>query len=335
MDKFKKIDKEFLLTDSSVNSYGFRLHTAGYLMSEFEKNPIGYYMHDRANGVLVRWSDFRKEGDQVFAKPNINLAHPRGQRTVDEIENGFLNAASCGHFVVIEMDKSPKNPLPNQTGPDVTKWYNREASLVDIPGNYNALKNLFDKDGNEINLADFNLKKPTMKVITLTAEQIQKLNLSAEAPEAEVTAAFENLVSLAAKVPGLEQQLADANNAKSTAVKELQDFKKEANKKTIEDLLATAQKEGKITVAAGKTLAVDYEENPTGLKNLIDALPVYNSISEQINLTGGDAETLKNLSAKTYDELDKSGELPKLKALSIDAFKAKYKEAFGKEYTGE
>lgn len=335
MDKFKKIDKEFLLTDSSVNSYGFRLHTGGYLMSEFEKNPIGYYMHDRANGVLVRWSDFRKEGDKVFAKPSINLAHPRGQRTVDEIENGFLNAASCGHFVVLEMDKAPKKPLPNQTGPDVTKWYNREASLVDIPGNYNALINLFDEDGNEINLADLNLKKPKMKSITLTAEQIQKLNLSAEAADTDVAAAFENLVSQAAKVPGLEQQLSDANAAKTKAENDLSSFKAEANKAKIADLLATAQKAGKVTVAASEKLSKDYEGNPEGLKNLIDALPVYQSITDKITGQDGDDKKLAVLSAKSYSELDKAGELPVLKALSLEIFKNKFKDEFNKEYTGE
>jgi len=97
MSKFKKIDKEYKLTDSTVNSYGFRLLTSGYLMSEYQKNPIGYYMHkDRDNGVLVKWEDLRKEGDYVWGKPCINLSHERGQRTVDEIESGFLNARIPG-----------------------------------------------------------------------------------------------------------------------------------------------------------------------------------------------------------------------------------------------
>jgi hypothetical protein len=109
MDKFKKIDKDFLLTDSSLNSYSYRLLTSGYLMDEFKKNPIGYYLHadpdnteyTRKDGVLVKWEDIRKDGDNVYGKPCINLSHPRGQKTVDEIESGFLNAASMGHFVVI------------------------------------------------------------------------------------------------------------------------------------------------------------------------------------------------------------------------------------------
>ena len=72
-DKLKKIDKEFLLTDNSVNTYGFRLLTEGYQLNEYKKNPIGYNMHLRDAGVLVKWEDFRTEGDAVYAKPVINL----------------------------------------------------------------------------------------------------------------------------------------------------------------------------------------------------------------------------------------------------------------------
>jgi len=60
-DKFKKIDKEFCLTDDSVNVYGYRLLTSGLLMDEVKKNPIGFKMHNRDNGVVVRWEDFRTE----------------------------------------------------------------------------------------------------------------------------------------------------------------------------------------------------------------------------------------------------------------------------------
>lgn len=151
----QKIEKEFMLTDSSVNCYGMRFLTSGYMLNEFQRNPIGYFMHDRASGILVSWSDFRIENnDKVYAKPSINLSHPRGQRTVHEINNGFLNGASVGHVIVLEMDEEPALTLPFQTGANLTKWYNKECSLVDIPGNDNALK-LFNKDGVELNLSAF------------------------------------------------------------------------------------------------------------------------------------------------------------------------------------
>lgn len=340
-EKFKKIDKEFLLTDSTVNSYGFRLLTAGYDQAEFRKNPIGYYLHGdpklteytRKDGVLVRWSDFRNDGDKVYAKPNINLNHPRGERTVDEIEAGFLNAASLGHFVVLDMVADGPQVLPEQTGPTITKWYNREASLVDIPGNYNALA-LFDADGHEINLADFTQKfKTSMKTITLTAAQLTAIGLSADADATLVEATLNNLVAKAKQVDAINQQLAAANTAKETAETKLKDLQASTTKAKVEDLIAKGVEGKKLTVETGNKLKVDYATNPEGLKNLIDALPAYTGVTDMID-NGGSADELKALAAKSYSELDKSGELPRLKAISPETFKAKFKTQFGKDYTG-
>jgi len=97
MNNLEKIDKEFCITDDSVNVYKYRCLTSGLQLDEFKKNPIGFIMHKRDEGVLVRWEDFRIDGDKVYAKPVVNLSHPkRTTKRIDEIKSGFLNAASCG-----------------------------------------------------------------------------------------------------------------------------------------------------------------------------------------------------------------------------------------------
>jgi len=40
-EKFKKAGRQYVLSDSSVNEYGFRLLTSGYQIESFRKNPIG------------------------------------------------------------------------------------------------------------------------------------------------------------------------------------------------------------------------------------------------------------------------------------------------------
>ncbi len=193
MEKLKKVEREFMLTDSSVNSYGFRLLTSGYQIEEFKRNPIGYYMHDRNLGVIVKWDDLRVDNDAVLGKPVINLSHPRAQQTIDEIENGFLNAASVGHIIVIDYSDAPEMKVPGQKDVTVTKWYNQECSLVDVPGNMNALS-LFDKNENPLKLSDlksnstaFNSKKKQSQhpgnneqnedVINITPQLLFSLNL--------------------------------------------------------------------------------------------------------------------------------------------------------------
>jgi hypothetical protein len=332
-DKSKKIDKEFQLSDSSVNCYGFRLLTSGYLIDEYKSNPIGYYMHDRDSGVVVRWEDLKVDGDKVLGKPVINMSNPRGQQTVDEIENKFLNGASVGHIVVLEWSDDPKMKLPGQIGPTATKWFNRETSVVDVPGNFGSLA-LFDKDGNPINLADFKNQSQsiiTMKQIFLTAEQITKLNLKADPTQADVDTAIDNLRAEVAKVPDLQSKLTAAENAKKKAEDDLAALNKTVNEKRVNDLVAAALTDKKITKEAGEKLKVDYKNNADGLESLIAALPKYVSVNETLADKSKQNEAILKL---TWDELDKQGLLEDLKAKNIEVFKEKYKEQFKKDYAG-
>lgn len=321
MSKFKKIDREFLITDNTVNCYGFRLLTSGYQSEEYLKNPIGYYMHLRDKGVLVRWEDFRFDGDNVYAKPVINLSNERAQQTIDEIENKFLNGASVGHIVAIEWTDDPALKLPGQTGPTITKWFNRECSLCDIPGNFGALA-LYDKDDNLINLADFTKPNLDMKQIIFTGSMLAAMNLKAEADDATVAAAFNDLVAKAAKADQLAADLQAKND-------ELANLKDTTTKKEVESLTAKGVADGKITVEVAKELNVAYAKNPTSLKNLLDAMPVYQPISS--NLGGKEKKEAKDLSAKSFDELFESGELEDLKANNPELYKKKWKEEFGTE----
>ena len=56
----------FVVTDESLNTYGFRVLTAGIDTSQFEKNPVGYFMHNRntydpkGDEVICRWENLKK-----------------------------------------------------------------------------------------------------------------------------------------------------------------------------------------------------------------------------------------------------------------------------------
>lgn len=340
-DKFKKIDKEFLLSDSSLNVYSYRLLTSGYLLSEFAKNPIGYFMHGkteehpREQGVLVKWEDLTIKGDAVYGKPCINLNHPRGERTVDEIESGFLNAASFGQITVLEISDNPSDYLSGQDGITASKWFNRECSLVDIPGNYSALTELFDENNNPLKLEDLIAKTKfhTMEKIILNADQLKLMDLTAEAKTEQVTTALQDLVAKAQKVDQLTTDLAAANTERTTLKQEVANLKKEATEKQLNDLIAAGVTEGKITVEAGAKLKLGYAQNPTGLKDLLAAMPKYEGLTAKIEGNEKEAK-VKDLMAKDWDVLDKSGELPKLKDLHLEGFKEKYKTKFGSEYKG-
>ncbi|RQO37942.1 hypothetical protein DBR39_13725 [Chryseobacterium sp. KBW03] len=304
-EKFKKIDKEFCITDNSVNVYKYRCLSEGLQLDEVKKNPIGYYLHGteeypREQGVLVRWENFRVEGDRVFAKPCINLSHPRGQRTVDEVESGFLNAASVGKITVLDATSDKKLMLSGQEKPTVTKWFPREISLVDIPGNYNALANLYDKDNNELNLADFEefIIKKNMNNTTLDAAKIlTALNLK-DGDESDVVTAINNLVD---KANSSDKHKADKEKAET----ELKDLKVESVKKEVQDLIDKGKTDKKLTNEMAKALSTSFAENPKGLKDLIDATPAQVSVTENKDK----AEEQKKYEGKSWDDLYSSDKL--------------------------
>jgi hypothetical protein len=334
--KTKKIDREFLLSDSSVNVYGFRLLTKGYQVDEFKKNPIGYLMHDRKGGVIVKWDDVRIDGDFVYGKPVINMSHPLAERVVSEIENGFLNGASVGHIVVLTLSDDPKDMMPGQTGPTITRWYNREISLVDVPGNMNALA-LYDKEGNEIKLADFKIQNNNMKQIILSPEQMQKLNLKADSDAAAIDTAINDLAAKAARADDLVAQLNTANTEKQAAENKYQELAAATKNDKVTTILDQGLKDKKFTAEMKGVLEKQYAGKPDELKQLVDAMKPYESVVEKLNggETTSDDPQVKGLLAKDGKELWRSGELDKLKRLNLSGYKVKYKEAFGEDYVEE
>lgn len=309
-EKFKKIDKEFCITDNSVNVYKYRCLTDGLQLDEVKKNPIGYHMHNREKGVVVRWEDFRQDGDKVFAKPVINLSHPEGQSIADQVESGFLNAASVGKIVVLEASNDPKLKLTGQTKPTVTKWFPREISLVDIPGNYNALANLYDKDDNELNLSDLEIFTNMSKNAIDAAKILAALNLSDDAAENEALEAIQNLIDKADKA----DEYKDLLDVKES---ELKDLKAESIKKDVKSILEKGQADKKLTNELSAKLEKDYAGNPSGLQDLVDTLPAQVSVNAEIQ--DGDKELAK-FEGKSWDDLYSSDELETVRTKYPDLY---------------
>jgi hypothetical protein len=200
-----------------------------------------------------------------------------------------------------------------------------------VPGNFNALTDLVDKNEMPINLTDF--KNPQiikMKQVFLTPAQLTLMNLKADADQSTIDQAFSDLAAQAGKVPQLTADLSIANTEKTTAVNDLAAFKKTATEQKVKDLVAGAIADKKITKEVGEKLSKTFEGKPEELKDLIDAMPKYQSVSE--TLSDNQKKVTEENQKKTWDELDKAGKLPALKASDPDLFKAKYKEKFSQEY---
>ena len=325
-EKFKKIGREYVLSDSSVNVYGFRLLTSGYQLDAFQKNPIGYYMHRREDGIALKWEGLRIEDDRIVGTPVINLSNTRGAQTCDEAENGFLNAASVGHIVVLAYSTEPELMLPGQTGPTITKWYNKECSLVDIPGNYNALATLYDEQENELNLLDLGAPITLLRGIENGAlAQMQNiLGLPADVTGSALVAAIEGA---AAKANVLEQENLVLRDERQSFLRQIDELNHAGERNEINNLLDRALEDKKITIRLRERLASDYANNAKGLKEILAAMPAYQSIAE--HLKAKQEHTQAGWRWDDYEKNDPSGK--KLKELRASD-PARYKELFDKKF---
>ena len=173
----------FILSDESLNSYGFVVQTAGIDTAQFERNPVMLYMHDRESGVVGRWENIRKEGNRLLADAVFDESTELGAKIKTQVANGFLRCVSIG------IDNVTQEDLNNvQT---VTKCRLIEASIVDIPSNANAVK-LFRRSGSfTYRLSDLNDNAPD----AFRTAVIAALGLKPGVSDTEILRAIEKAVS--------------------------------------------------------------------------------------------------------------------------------------------
>lgn len=146
--------KSFILHDESVNSKGFRMLTSGANMTEFRKNPVMLLMHDDFNMPIGRWENIRVEGSKILADPVFDEKDPRALEVMGKVNRGFIRMASVGSWPPEEISDDPYLKLPGQSFPTVTKWTMREASIVTIGSNHNAIAFYDRTTGKQIDLSD-------------------------------------------------------------------------------------------------------------------------------------------------------------------------------------
>lgn len=122
----------FLVSDEGENAHGFKVLTEGIDTTQFEKNPIMLYMHERPI-IIGAWKNLKKEDGKLYADAIFDTESEKGKEIARQVEKGFLRSASIG----ITYDK---NDLKDNI---LEKCKLFEISIVDIGSNPNALK-LYD-----------------------------------------------------------------------------------------------------------------------------------------------------------------------------------------------
>ncbi|MDO3641969.1 hypothetical protein [Mucilaginibacter sp. L3T2-6] len=346
-----KTTKRYVINSNAVNNYGYRVLSEGIDQSQYNNNRVMLWLHYRPTGArkdevlaLGYIDDIQIDKDGVMSgQPYFDDGDTFAKSVYDKYEKGIYNMFSlCA--LPMEVSMEPEDMLQGQTGPTITKSLLKEISAVDIGGNPDAYGiELCDEAGKLIKLADgkFPFEIPTkpknadMKITSIAiAPLLPLIKLSDDPTEKEVQQKLIELI-----------QLADTNNKELIKLK---DEKKISDDKVIE-LTAELSKvseiklkglhdsavtvDRKLTEEQWKAVVKLSDGNVEKIEAYLAAIPANPTIRE---LHGKNtlqlSDEVAGLMKLSYQELDQQNKLVKLKDLDINAFKAKYKERFGKDF---
>jgi len=150
--------KETVISNSSLNSYGFRVLTSGIDLTQYQRNPILLWMHSRATWgrtddvlPLGRMENLRVDGDNLIGTPVFDENDEFARKIKAKWESGILKMVSAGLRVIEESD-DPSVLVQGQRYATVTKCKLLEVSIVDIGANDDAIV-LYDDQDRRINLS--------------------------------------------------------------------------------------------------------------------------------------------------------------------------------------
>ncbi|WP_295990501.1 hypothetical protein [uncultured Alistipes sp.] len=322
----------FILHDESVNTYGFRMLTSGANLEEFRKNPVMLLNHEDHELPIGRWESIRIDDERrILADALFDEADPRAQRVLSKVEGGFLRAASVGTWAPEELSDAEDLKLPGQTGPTVLRWTLREASIVTIGANHNALAMYDRSTGTRIDLEDrtaiLRLMDTTIKTDTTMFKTLKSiLHLQDATPDAEVMAAVKNMQAEKERLEAENKTLKDAAAQHDAE-------RKQRQKTEAATLVDAAISEGRISAPGREDFLKFFDRDFEAAKSALAAIPRYESVARRV---GRDdvAPELKDFNAKSWDELYREDRLEELRDKAPDLFRAKYKERFGVDYNG-
>ena len=130
----------FIISDESVNRYGYRILSGGMSTASFEKNPVVFYNHGTFSLPIGKGKNLQHEIDGTITLDiDFDMEDEQAVAVQKKAERGFLNACSVG-IDVLETSTDESVVLAGQTRPTVTRSELLELSICGIPGNRNALR---------------------------------------------------------------------------------------------------------------------------------------------------------------------------------------------------
>jgi HK97 family phage prohead protease len=336
--------KEFVLSDESLNSYGYWIKTDGIGLEAFKKNPVMLWNHGRSwsdsqDTILPigRWENVRVEDGRLLGEAVFDSDDAFAKKIAQKVANGTLSACSIG-LEALELSEAPEHLKPGQTRRTITKSELLEVSIVDIPANRNAVAHgvaLYEK-GKLVELAggldcpvpliqalnsETNKDKSRTKMKTIAT----KLGLAAEADQTAIVSAIE----------AMEAELKSAKESQAqlqTELNTLKAAKAEAETAEAAALVDAALKSGRIDAAGKEAFMAMFKSDFNAAKTALKAIPERQrtSLSGMVKPVSNPGATLA-ITAEQWDALDRQNKLESLRATDFETYKELFHAKFGKE----
>lgn len=309
---------KFILNDEAVvNSYGFRILTAGIDLTRFKLNPVMLDGHIQSNqNVIGSWKDITLEGGKLLAEPIFDMEDDNAKLIAGKVERGIIKGASMGIMF-------SKKDLANENGEMVLKNCSLfEVSIVAVPSNANALrlqmdgKELTENDIKELRLSltDKTINTDNNMKIQLTQLALVALGMSASTKELSADEIESAILALSKSRDELQEKLTLSEEQLNAFVN-----KEKAQKAALTvQMLDEAVKSGKITADKRQTFADLAAKDFELAKATLEALPAKKSFGTGVTTPAG------TTGVTTMDDFQK---------LSLDeklAFKNSNPEAYQK-----
>jgi hypothetical protein len=159
------MEYKFVVNTEAVNAYGYRILTEGIDITQYERNPVVLFMHNRNGGYpltgdeVIGRARVEKENDQLLAYITFDSENEFAKKIENKVKGNFIRMCSMGADVV-EASSDGAMVLPGQRYETVTRSKLNEISIVDIGGNDDAIR--LSADGGLPKLKLLNTKIDTM-----------------------------------------------------------------------------------------------------------------------------------------------------------------------------
>lgn len=321
----------FILHDDSVNTYRFRMLTSGANLDEFRRNPVMFLHHNDYDLPIGRWENIRVEGSQILADAVFDELDDQAMKVKGKVDRGFIRMASIGAWAPEEKTEDPAMMLPGQTGPTVTKWTVREASIVAIGANHNALRMYNRSTGELIDLSDTDAVLRLMDDLSIKKNDNMStlktiLNLQDNASDADIETAVQNLQQENESLKQTNATLEDENKRLKDEADKAETQRKEMQKTEAVKLVDAAVRDGRLDASGKDAFIALFDTDFERAKATLNAIPKVKSVVSQIE---EQQVELKDFVSKSWNELDRAGLLPKLKDAAPEIYAQKFKAEFG------